>query len=308
MPKRKLVPTALHSEFTEYSSLIRALRTSNTLDVTSHIAKPHAGPSLQSREASEELNSDDDDSEREEQDLELDTGHGEDNDTFSEPPDIPPSTSQSRDTSPVSNRTSPLGSRKRKRKSTSPSRPQRRDLWTRWPLLADDVHIPEWGLDDEIGLLAATALKNQNRPPLPCANTSSTSDSSDSDDIDGDPSTYLPHLTNAATNYLSTILALLVAHTPNRPHSQQNRIEPIGWRAVLDILSSCPDPRIADLMIINNVKIRMEALFESSGTETSGETMATHRIKSSIAAKARLKSIMSGPMESLLTMASPQMP
>lgn len=34
---RKLVPEALHSELTEYSSLIRALRTKKTLDVASHL-------------------------------------------------------------------------------------------------------------------------------------------------------------------------------------------------------------------------------------------------------------------------------
>lgn len=265
MAKRKLVPTALHSELTEYSSLIRALRTNNTLDVTSQIAKPQAGPSMQPRGASgpEDLNSgddddDDDDSEEGEEDPEANTG-SEDNDTHSEPPNVPASTSQSRDTSPTSSRSSPLDAshsagRKRKRKSKSPSPPgprrRARDGWTRWPLLADDVYIPEWSLEDELGTLAAAALNHQKRPPLPPshahASSSSDSDDSDSEDADGDPASYLPHLANASSNYLSTLLALLVAHTPNRPHSQQNRIEPIGWRAVLDMLSSCGDPRIAD--------------------------------------------------------------
>jgi hypothetical protein len=361
MSKRKLVPTALHSELTEYSSLIRALRTNNALDVTSHIAKPLAGSSLQPRDTEEDLNSDDDDDDDSEgggEDLEVDAGRSEDNDAFSETPlNIPESASQSREISPTSGRSSPLDSpqslgrkRKWKRKSLSPSEPRRRDAWTRWPLLADDVHIPEWSLEDELGLLAANALKNQNRPPLPPSHAetpalrSDASEDPDSDDADGDPSTYLPHLLNASSNYLSTILALLVAHTPNRPHSQQNRIEPIGWRAVLDMLSSCDDPRVANqkcvllyvlftsgvrnnrvCRIIKNVKIRMEALYGPSECETSGEILGSfigvcccarsdrahavaHRMQSSISAKARLKSKMSRPVENLFMLVSPSDP
>ena len=35
--KRARVPAALHNELTEYSSLLRALRTSNTLDLASQL-------------------------------------------------------------------------------------------------------------------------------------------------------------------------------------------------------------------------------------------------------------------------------
>ena len=35
--RRQVVPASLHSELTEYSSLIRALHTNSTLDVTSHL-------------------------------------------------------------------------------------------------------------------------------------------------------------------------------------------------------------------------------------------------------------------------------
>jgi hypothetical protein len=37
---RSRVPAALHSELTEYSSLLRALRTTNTLDIASQLTKP----------------------------------------------------------------------------------------------------------------------------------------------------------------------------------------------------------------------------------------------------------------------------
>ncbi len=51
MAQRPKVPTALHAELTEYSSLLRALRTSNTLDLVQHLAEP----SLTSFHASSDL-------------------------------------------------------------------------------------------------------------------------------------------------------------------------------------------------------------------------------------------------------------
>jgi hypothetical protein len=246
MGKRKPVPAALYSEFTEYSSLIRALRTSNSLDVTSHITKPRP----YSVRDDSELESDGD--------LSGSPNNAESSSRLSNV-DLPESAFHSRDISPaVSGPSSSVEppsktNRKRKRNSTTPSRPRRRDVWTRWPLLANDVYIPEWSLEDEIGILAANALKLHPRPPLPVLRSESSTPSSDDEDTedqdsqaDGDAPSYLPPLTNAASNYLSTILALLVAHTPNRPQSQQNRIEPIGWQAVLNILSSCGDPSVAN--------------------------------------------------------------
>ena len=40
MAKRRWIPAALHAELTEYSSLLRALRTSDTLDLASHLIQP----------------------------------------------------------------------------------------------------------------------------------------------------------------------------------------------------------------------------------------------------------------------------
>jgi len=259
MGKRKAVPAALHSEFTEYSSLIRALRTSNSLDVTSHITKPRphnvASPPQHTPNG---LDSDNDLSD-EIGDQDCAATHSPSNAESSnrdDNADLPGSTCHSRDISPAVSGPSlsvEPPSRKRKRKSTPPSQPRRRDTWTRWPLLANDVYIPEWSLEDEIGILAANALKLQPRPPLFALQSRSPATGSGSGDTegkdsegDGDTASYLPHLTNAASTYLSTILALLVAHTPNRPQSQQNRIEPIGWRAVLNILSSCGNPSVAN--------------------------------------------------------------
>ncbi|KAF8065210.1 hypothetical protein FPV67DRAFT_1418777 [Lyophyllum atratum] len=267
MSKRKLVPAALHSELTEYSSLLRALRTSNTLDVASHMARP--GPS---HIDPEELNSDDDvddDELKEAENMEEDY----DTETVTNL-DVPASSVyDSRDVSPsqTAGPSSPTdtvtrsSSQKRKRNSSSPPPQRRRDAWTRWPLLVDDVHVPEWSLEDEVGLLVAHASKLHPRPRLPTVESEDLNESEhdvEGWDIDTDPS-FVRNLTNAVSNHLSTILALLVTHTPNRSQGMQNRVEPMDWRAVLDVLSSCGDPSIADPKIIDSVKSRMEASYGS---------------------------------------------
>ncbi|KAG6865173.1 hypothetical protein C0991_004721 [Blastosporella zonata] len=302
MGNRKLLPAALHSELTEYSSLIRALRASNTLDVTTHLTKAGLGCDAD----------DDDDTDEDSPGFGVrgeayQTEREYNTDTVANPPTSSPC--QSRDVSP-SPECSPegrSGSHKRKRPSSSPPQQRRRDAWTRWPLLADDVHVPEWSLEDEIGHLAERAL---NPPQLPRHETEQPDqghdDLLDPEDIDTDPS-YLPHLTLTASNHLSTILALLVAHTPNRPNSQQNRVEPMGWRAVLDVLSSCGDPSVADPKIISSVKTRMEALYGTveSAKESTSEVLVAHRIQRSQKAKQKLNAELSKQVESFLAFPEP---
>ncbi|KAG5645166.1 hypothetical protein DXG03_006790 [Asterophora parasitica] len=301
MSKRQLVPVALHSELTEYSSLLRALRASNTLDVTAHIANSDLDKELDSNDDDDDL-----DDEEVEDAVNLNArGHGEqdyDTDTIASM-DFPLSTnydshnlSPSQTPGPSSTGLSRSGSQKRKREpSLSPPQARKRDTWTRWPLLIDDVHVPEWSLEDEIGDLATNTLKIRPRPPFPelgfeRSNEAAADDLFNVGDEDADLS-FLPHLTNAASNHLSTILALLVAHTPNRSVGLQNRIEPMGWRTVLDVLTSCDDPSVADLKIINDVKTRMEALYGPPAEidTTSSDVLSAHRIQCSINAKEKLK-------------------
>ncbi|KAG6907601.1 hypothetical protein DXG01_008219 [Tephrocybe rancida] len=320
MGNRKLVPAALHSELTEYSSLIRALRASNTLDIASHLAK--AGPGRDA-DSDRELGSNDDDDDYTQESIreyagrrEVHLEHEYDTDTMAVPPTS--SVFNSRDVSPSheARSSSPKegslrsGSRKRKTLSSSPPKQRRRDAWTRWPLLADDVHMPEWSFEDEIGHLAERTLKRHPRPQFPPDEGDNQGDDSllDLEDIETDPS-YLPHLTHAATNHLSTILALLVAHTPNRPNSQQNRIEPMNWRAVLDVLGSCGDPSVADPKMISSVKARMEALYDAAELKQGSdhEILVAHRIQRSQDAKQKLNAELSTPMESLLAFPEPPM-
>ncbi|KAG6819478.1 hypothetical protein H0H93_011446 [Arthromyces matolae] len=299
MSKRKLVPAALHFELTEYSSLLRALRARNSLDVTSHLAK----------RARLDLSSDSEDDDSDSQD-----GHDsqEEYETDAISSVHPPTSSAplSRDVSPsVTGRpTSPDDDQRRQHSQSQPRR-RRREAWTRWPLLVDDLHVPEWSIDDEVGLLADRVLKPISPPALlsqPLEGESSQDPADPSVDPSMDVDIEQPsHHSSAHTakNYLSTILALLAAHSPNRPDSQQNRVEPMGWREVLNVLASCDDPNIADAKIISSVKTRMESLYNSTATELESEAdaLVTHRIQCGSTARQKLKEALSAPIESLLT-------
>ena len=85
-----------------------------------------------------------------------------------------------------------------------------RDTWTRWPLLAGDVHVPEWSLEDEVKMLAIQCLRSQGISPIDV-------ESADLEDSEGDllTSHVLSALTESAGRYLSTLLALLAAYRPS---------------------------------------------------------------------------------------------
>lgn len=219
MGKQKRVPAALHSELTEYSSLLRALRTSNTLDVTTHLTKHHK--SLES--------------------VDDDIGDWDDIDLDNEE-------LESQNTSPVAGpSTLPEPEAKPQKRTTK----RKRDTWTRWPLLAEDVPVPEWSLEDEVALLASLALKHQHSPLLAELEEQQEPDLGseealelDSDpepDVDAENPVYIPYVTLSASNFLSSVLARVAAHTPLRPPSMQNRIGPIGWKTVLEVLASSTD-------------------------------------------------------------------
>ncbi|KAI0372524.1 hypothetical protein BV20DRAFT_76381 [Pilatotrama ljubarskyi] len=229
MPKRPKVPAALHSELTEYSSLLRALRTSNTLDLVQHLAEPpptasHATPALDGVSLLDD-----------------------------EPVDEPPLTeSASRDV--PSEITSSTGSRlsNQARKKYASGKGKQRDTWTRWPLLAGDVHVPEWGLHDEVRHVARQALASfdsQIAPPHPAdqaealhmeaqppvTGPSMIVSDEDEDEHPALTSVALRALTADSAAFLSQVLALLAAHVPNTEKSMQNRLRPINWETVIDI-------------------------------------------------------------------------
>jgi len=181
--KRKAVPAALRSELEEYSFLLRALRTNDTLDLSSQLIRT-AGSS----------------------------GNSEDGDARSSPSASPEQVSES---------------------NPNPRKP--RDPWTRWPLLAQDVPIPEWTLQDEVERLADKFLQTPDDP-----------NQETEEDTDGPiESAAAKHLTLETTEYLSHLFAAIAAHVPMVEESMQNRFRPFNWENILAIVgaSGLVDPR-----------------------------------------------------------------
>src|SRR5690348_14056109 len=106
------LPPSLQSELTEYSSLIRALRARDTLDISAQLRNPP--PQINSK-----LH------------------------TSAEDDDLGSSSSKSAG-SPATVPTRRRHSPERKRRRTNDH------AWTRWPLRFRDVYVPEWTLEDEI--------------------------------------------------------------------------------------------------------------------------------------------------------------
>ena len=177
--KRKAVPTALRSELEEYSFLLRALRTNDTLDLSSQLLRAASSP----------------------QPSEDDNTHGT---SFAEPSG-----------------------------SNSGPRP-RKDAWTRWPLLIQDVPIPEWTLQDEVERLANKFLQS------PRNSAEETEDAEEPIDP-----VAIENLTLETTEYLSHLLAAIAAHVPMVRGSMQNRLKPLNWENVLAIVGATGivDPR-----------------------------------------------------------------
>ena len=223
MSKRKRVPAALHAEISEYSALLRALRTQDTLDLTSQL--------IRARTASR-ANTDDD--LLDDDDLDLDGGESEKplTDVVSQGPVAAPSSNE--DVSPMLKRKRLPG--KRKPGMTSK---KTRDHWTRWPLMDGDVHVPEWTLEDEVKVIAVHHIKGTLTRPDATAQAAELLE-----DLDDDftntllPQAGLDALSDEAASYLSRILALVAAFKAPAAESMQNRFAPFGWEAVMAAVSS----------------------------------------------------------------------
>ncbi|KAF7343423.1 hypothetical protein MVEN_01774900 [Mycena venus] len=230
--KRRKVPHALHSELSEYSSLLRALSTNDTLDVAKRLTE--SKPRKRKKRTEEESD-----------------GAAENEGTAA------PSKKRRKRTedAPVdaeSTQNEAAGSSQLPEEEPNGDKPKRvrkRDGWTRWPLLVTDLRVPEFGLDEEIEALVRHCLRNNNPHP--------TDEDGDSDPEDDAPA-WLPHLTQSSSAFLSSLFALLAHHTPARPQVMQDRLNAIDWRMVLDILATCGS---VDADVINTVKTRMEAIY-----------------------------------------------
>ncbi|KAK7036405.1 hypothetical protein VNI00_011602 [Paramarasmius palmivorus] len=317
MGKRKLVPAALHAELSQYSSLLRALRTSNTLDVTAQLTQHQE--SLKGKERAIESDSEDGDLDDIDVDEELDEYNRYDN-TLSEgaassefrPWSPPPplsslwssspgrSLKRKRSIEPSSQASSPFNTPEPSTRDGVNERAQinrlSRDNWTRWPLLVDDVPLPEWSLQDEIAHIVSFLQRHShsqsisNTPPPvhtygdsppdpdpeesipPSSSIPAESDHSDRDsDVAIDPPPFLPSLTLTANHLLQRTFAALAFITPPRPPSMQNRLDPIGWETVLEAFALAslqtpgnPHDLEATHRIVEKVRQRMEVIYGPS--------------------------------------------
>jgi hypothetical protein len=214
--KRKTVPAALHSEISEYASLLRVLRATDTLDITTQLTRLDSPSS--SRHAIS-MN-------------EEETGQRE------------ASTLSHADRAGIS---SPSAEGHGRPSAVDASIPPRmsRNTWTRWPLLSEDLHIPEWGFEDEVHSLAKKALlfdcSTSDRLP---ADTASASRGVDPNVLSEDqieallPPSSLRTLADVSSSHLEHILSALASYSPPVDKSTQHRRHPISWESVLNIVSA----------------------------------------------------------------------
>lgn len=205
--KARRVAPELHSELTEYSALLRALRTSNTMDLTTQLSRHY-------------------------QENGADYYHEE---PFSQNASDEEGSDSLRPTSPIAGPSTsppPSGALKRKSSASPPPIPisdkKRQKLkvaLTKWPLLLEDVSKPEWTLQEEISVMMSKIQQDDD------------DDDADSDD-DVDKEEYLPHFALATSSFLDSILAVIASYTQSRADSLQNRLNPIDWKYVLQVVGS----------------------------------------------------------------------
>ncbi|EIN14481.1 hypothetical protein PUNSTDRAFT_130108 [Punctularia strigosozonata HHB-11173 SS5] len=220
MGKRKRVPHELHSELSEYASLLRALNTSNALDLASHLTcpKPSAtetqslepSPSNTRRKHSTEApplpNNGRDD-------LEPDGSRG----SYEPPAEFPGVTE---------------GTQKGKEKA------KENEIWTRWPLLPDDVYAPQWSLSDEVRVIASKALRahgmEDDEELLGSKEVELLTEQAERY-LEG---LYPPYITGNLlhSDFLSDLLSSIASYMLPTPESLQHRTGPRGWRDIVDVV------------------------------------------------------------------------
>ncbi|KAF9045343.1 hypothetical protein BJ165DRAFT_1528223 [Panaeolus papilionaceus] len=288
--KKRRVSATLHSELTEYTSLLRALRTNDALDVTKHLTN---APSFARLDDPDAINI-----------------------SSSSSPMAGPSDLNHANNFDFADESDNGSSRKGKSRENSMPARNRRDHWTRWPLLLNDVLPPKWTLDDEIAVIASQTLKRRPSPqfPVPCESLDGqhTGDEPEIvhardlelDEDDPDLPFFVPFLTTTIANYLVTLLSLLNAHTPARPASMQNRIEPLDWRAVIDVIVCSGIQECSNPKIVENVIKRLEAIYGPPPMSSSHQDTpfrAIDRIKRKVEMDSSFNAIMEREIDQLFS-------
>ena len=245
--KKQRVPPALHFELTEYASLLRALRTRDVMDLTAHLTKPSPFTLPTQSETAVNLDNDNLDDEFLD-DLSSPSAsavNSREKSAIAGPSDLDHPINKAIEEEPA----------KSSKKKVAPPPKRKRDQWTRWPLLLEDVPIPEWSLEDEVAVIASRIMKSRPTPTFPVFEGPLEHDdpshtdyvmNTELDEDNPDHPFYVPYLTSITASVLSKIFSLLAKHTPARPASMQNRIEPLNWRSVIDVLANCDDSEYAN--------------------------------------------------------------
>ena len=314
----KRVPAKLHHELAEYASLLRALRVRDAMDVTKHITQPNPFASTVTHDS--ELDSDDDLPEEDDADDVTD----EISMFSSHPPSPGPSSSRSHSFEPPKSAKA-LGKQKAVPGLSGKKRKPRRDQWTRWPLPLEDVPMPEWTLEDEVAVLVARAMRGRAEPTFPVTPAETPSRRGEEpvfaaldlthDEDDPEHPLCVPYVTAAIAEYLAIVFAALACLIPARTAGFQNRIEPLGWRTVLDALVACAPSELVQpqyvtcpvlntfgnrmlCRIVERVTARMEAIYGLSIIPLEGEKStslrAVERINAKIEATKRFSARMDG--------------
>lgn len=100
-----------------------------------------------------------------------------------------------------------------------------KELWTRWPLMANDVYPPSWSLEEEIISLAASSLSSEHY-------------GSELQELEELPPSVTSALAASTMHVLSQSFAHLAANSPLVDKKSQGRLQPSGWQEVLSIIDS----------------------------------------------------------------------
>ncbi|KAJ4489943.1 hypothetical protein J3R30DRAFT_3417564 [Lentinula aciculospora] len=257
--QRKRVPAALHSELTEYSSLLRTLRTNDTLDLTSQLTRYLSHKGKEKAQIYKDVEDEDDFVEFEDDD------YGNVNPAAEvEKTEVGPSR-RTNENSVARKRASRSRSSTTEDPVLAEKSSSTHETWTRWPLLAQDVPSPEWTFQDEVAHIASFFLRGTASFPRDL-------DSDNGSDSDMTPATseIISSLTLSSSHYLDGILACLATIIPKRPASMINRLAPVGWKSVLaaaQIHASQAGGSVST-KALERVQRRLESLYEPPTSES----------------------------------------
>ncbi|KZV75653.1 hypothetical protein PENSPDRAFT_748311 [Peniophora sp. CONT] len=226
MSKRQKVPANLHAELSDYAHALRALRTTNALDVTSQLisTRPEGGSAFES-------------------DPELS--------------DEQPRAASTEE--PVASGSS-FQAKKRPRKERSPSKKSVNagDTWSRWPLPPEELRDAEWDFSEEIQAIARQSIAAHSRATREAYAAEASLSEDEEEDFDA-----LDHsaLVNMASDQLERVLSALVSFAPAAAERWANRFNGISWEAILHAISGA---EIMDASIVERAQIRLEALYGPS--------------------------------------------